>query len=75
MNLASNNDATHRFGNQPVRFTFVDLGIGPAKNVAKVAVEKGVPRQVEFSGHNLATCWCMEGKQNIGETYAYSSDR
>ena len=39
------------------------LGIEPAKNVAKVAVEKGVPTLTEFFGVNLARQLCDDGKQ------------
>ncbi len=39
------------------------LGIEPAKNVAKVAVEKGVPTLTEFFGRELATRLQAEGKQ------------
>jgi SAM-dependent methyltransferase len=39
------------------------LGIEPAKNVAKVAIEKGVPTLTEFFGSDLATKLCREGKQ------------
>ena len=39
------------------------LGIEPAKNVAKVAIEKGVPTLTEFFGRELATQLCKEGKQ------------
>ena len=39
------------------------LGIEPAKNVAKVAVEKGVPTLMEFFGRELATRLRNEGKQ------------
>jgi SAM-dependent methyltransferase len=39
------------------------LGIEPAKNVAKVAIEKGVPTLTEFFGRELATRLCNEGKQ------------
>ena len=39
------------------------LGIEPAKNVAKVAVEKGVPTLTEFFGRELATRLRNEGKQ------------
>jgi hypothetical protein len=39
------------------------LGIEPAKNVAKVAVEKGVPTLTEFFGVKLAQQLCDEGKQ------------
>jgi len=39
------------------------LGIEPAKNVAKVAVEKGVPTLTEFFGVKLAQQLRNEGKQ------------
>jgi len=39
------------------------LGIEPAKNVAKVAIEKGVPTLTEFFGEALARQLCDEGKQ------------
>jgi hypothetical protein len=39
------------------------LGIEPAKNVAKVAVEKGVPTLTEFFGVELAEQLRAEGKQ------------
>jgi len=39
------------------------LGIEPAKNVAKVAIEKGVPTLTEFFGRELATRLAGEGKQ------------
>jgi len=39
------------------------LGIEPAKNVAKVAIEKGVPTLAEFFGRELATSLSAEGKQ------------
>jgi SAM-dependent methyltransferase len=39
------------------------LGIEPAKNVAKVAVEKGVPTLTEFFGRDLAERLRNEGKQ------------
>ena len=39
------------------------LGIEPAKNVAKVAVEKGVPTLVEFFGEKLAQELVSQGKQ------------
>jgi SAM-dependent methyltransferase len=39
------------------------LGIEPAKNVAKVAIEKGVPTLTEFFGRELATRLRNEGKQ------------
>lgn len=39
------------------------LGIEPAKNVAKVAVEKGVPTLTDFFGSKLATQLRDEGKQ------------
>src|SRR6186997_2826789 len=39
------------------------LGIEPAKNVARVAVEKGVPTLTEFFGRELASRLCAEGKQ------------
>lgn len=39
------------------------LGIEPAKNVAKVAIEKGVPTLAEFFGRELAASLRAEGKQ------------
>lgn len=39
------------------------LGIEPAKNVAKVAIDKGVPSLTEFFGRELAEQLCNEGKQ------------
>lgn len=39
------------------------LGIEPAANVAKVAVEKGVPTRVEFFGTAIAKKLSAEGKQ------------
>ena len=39
------------------------LGIEPAKNVAKVAVEKGVPTLMEFFGRECARRLAAEGKQ------------
>jgi SAM-dependent methyltransferase len=39
------------------------LGIEPAANVARVAVEKGVPTLVEFFGRKLARELAAEGKQ------------
>ena len=39
------------------------LGIEPAKNVAKVAVEKGVPTLTEFFGERLAEQLRADGKQ------------
>lgn len=39
------------------------LGIEPAKNVAKVAVEKGVPTLTEFFGQKLAQRLQTEGKE------------
>jgi SAM-dependent methyltransferase len=39
------------------------LGIDPAKNVAKVAIEKGVPTITEFFGREIATRLCSEGQQ------------
>ncbi len=39
------------------------LGIEPAKNVAKVAIDKGVPTLTEFFGRELATKLSKEGKQ------------
>ena len=39
------------------------LGIEPAKNVAKVAIEKGIPTLTEFFGCELATRLCNEGRQ------------
>lgn len=39
------------------------LGIEPAVNVAKVAIDKGVPTLTEFFGRDLATKLCQEGKQ------------
>ncbi|SJM90443.1 Methyltransferase family protein [Crenothrix polyspora] len=39
------------------------LGIEPAKNVAKVAIEKGIPTIVEFFGEKLAEDLVSKGKQ------------
>ncbi len=39
------------------------LGIEPARNVAKVAISKGVPTLTEFFGENLATEMVREGKR------------
>jgi len=39
------------------------LGIEPAKNVAKVAIEKGVPTLTEFFGEKLAIQLLEQGKQ------------
>ena len=39
------------------------LGIEPAKNVAKVAMEMGIPTLVEFFGSKLALQLCKQGKQ------------
>jgi len=39
------------------------LGIEPAANIAKVAVEKGVPTLVEFFGEKLARQLAVQGKQ------------
>jgi SAM-dependent methyltransferase len=39
------------------------LGIEPARNVAKAAIEKGVPTLVEFFGERLAENLSAEGKQ------------
>ena len=39
------------------------LGIEPARNIAKVAIEKGVPTLTEFFGVRLAKQLCDEGKQ------------
>ncbi len=39
------------------------LGIEPAKNIAKVAQEKGIETLVEFFGKDLATKLSSEGKQ------------
>jgi 2-polyprenyl-3-methyl-5-hydroxy-6-metoxy-1,4-benzoquinol methylase len=39
------------------------LGIEPAKNVAKVAIEKGIPTLVEFFGEKLAEDLVSKGKQ------------
>ena len=39
------------------------LGIEPAANVAKVAIEKGVPSRVEFFGVECAQKLVVEGKQ------------
>jgi hypothetical protein len=38
------------------------LGVEPAKNVAKVAVEKGIPTIVDFFGVNLARSMLQEGQ-------------
>jgi hypothetical protein len=39
------------------------LGIEPAKNVAKVAIEKGIPTIVEFFGEKLAKDLVAQGKK------------
>lgn len=39
------------------------LGIEPAKNVAKAAIEKGIPTIVEFFGEKLAVDLASQGKQ------------
>ena len=39
------------------------LGIEPAANIAKVAIEKGVPTLVKFFGEKVARQLAMEGKQ------------
>jgi SAM-dependent methyltransferase len=39
------------------------LGVEPAANVAKVAIEKGVPTLVDFFGFDLAGTLAAEGKQ------------
>ncbi|MGF6232010.1 SAM-dependent methyltransferase [Inquilinus ginsengisoli] len=39
------------------------LGVEPAANVAKVAIEKGVPTLVDFFGFDLAGTLVAEGKQ------------
>ena len=39
------------------------LGVEPAKNVAKVAIEKGVPTIIEFFGVKLARKMAQEGKK------------
>jgi 2-polyprenyl-3-methyl-5-hydroxy-6-metoxy-1,4-benzoquinol methylase len=39
------------------------LGIEPARNVAKVAIEKGVPTLIEFFGRECARRLLAEGKQ------------
>ena len=39
------------------------LGIEPAANVAKVAIDKGIPTRVEFFGVELAQALLAEGKQ------------
>ena len=39
------------------------LGIEPARNVAKVAIEKGIPTLVEFFGERTAARLVSEGKQ------------
>jgi SAM-dependent methyltransferase len=39
------------------------LGIEPAKNVAKVAIEKGIPTLVEFFGEEMANKLVAQGKQ------------
>lgn len=75
MNLASNNNPTHRFCNQPLRFTSVDLGIEPTKSVAKVAVEKSAPTLTEFLGAQSCHMVVHGRQQNTGETHAYSSNR
>ncbi len=39
------------------------LGVEPAANVAKVAIDKGIPTIVEFFGENMARKLVSEGKQ------------
>jgi len=39
------------------------LGVEPAKNIAKVALEKGIPTQNDFFSKKLARQLCMKGKQ------------
>jgi SAM-dependent methyltransferase len=39
------------------------LGIEPAENVAKVAMEKGIPTRVSFFGENFAQALLLEGMQ------------
>jgi SAM-dependent methyltransferase len=39
------------------------LGVEPAKNVAKMAIEKGIPTLVEFFGKKMATRLVLDGKQ------------
>ncbi|MBI3408489.1 MAG: methyltransferase domain-containing protein [Planctomycetes bacterium] len=39
------------------------LGVEPAANVAKAAIEKGVPTLVEFFGTNTANTMCAEGRR------------
>ena len=39
------------------------LGIEPAKNVAKVAIEKGIPTLIEFFGEEMAKALSVQGKQ------------
>jgi len=39
------------------------LGVEPAKNVAKVALEKGIPTTVDFFGEKLAADLVSKGKQ------------
>jgi len=39
------------------------LGIEPAKNIAKVAIDKGIPTIVEFFGEEMARNLAKEGKQ------------
>ncbi len=39
------------------------LGVEPARNVAKVAIEKGIPTRVEFFGEKMATGLVSEGKK------------
>ena len=39
------------------------LGVEPARNIAKVAIEKGIPTRVEFFGEMMATSLVSEGKK------------
>lgn len=39
------------------------LGIEPARNVAKVAIEKGIPTRVEFFGEKMAADLVSEGRK------------
>ena len=39
------------------------LGVEPARNIAKVAIEKGIPTRVEFFGEKMAAGLVSEGKK------------
>lgn len=39
------------------------LGIEPARNVARIAIEKGVPTRMDFFGTRLAEEMCAQGQQ------------